>query len=78
MEEVEKLAFNILGTVIVFIIVIYGMYKWLGTPECDSLANQTALQLKIAIEMFLKMTFLYGMEVLHQDPKISDILKPLQ
>lgn len=57
MEEVEKLAFNILGTVIVFIIVIYGMYRWLGTPECDSLANQTALQLKIAIEDVSKDDF---------------------
>jgi len=56
-EEVEKLVFNILGMVILFVIVIFALYRWLGTPECDSLANQTAIQLKAAIEDVSKDNF---------------------
>jgi hypothetical protein len=49
-----KTPLYILLSIVVFVITALILYKILGSPDCDSMANQTAFQLKLAIDEVAK------------------------
>lgn len=49
-----KTPLYILLSIVVFLITALILYKILGSPSCDSMANQTAYQLKLAIDEVAK------------------------